>query len=85
MRRQLIILVGLFIVVGLLSFGCTRYATTQQLQELDDTQAAALAAEKTLVEKEMEKAGWEKKLAKKNAELKAKEKEKEQVERNLGK
>ncbi len=85
MRRQLTFLIGLFIVVGLLSFGCTRYATTQQLQELDDTQAAALAAEKTLKEKTKEKAEWQQKVAKKEAELDAKKKEKEQVDKNLGK
>ena len=85
MRRTLTLLVGILFIIGLLSMGCTRYAKEEQLKLLDDTEAAALAAEKTLQSKKGDKAGWEKKLAQKEKELNAKKAEKAEVEKNMGK
>ncbi|MBC8278793.1 MAG: hypothetical protein H8E46_11220 [FCB group bacterium] len=85
MRRTLTLLVGILFVIGLLNMGCTRYAKEEQLQQLDQTEAAALAAEKTLISKNAEKSGWEKKVNQKQKELDAKKAEKAEVEKNLGK
>lgn len=85
MRRTLTLLVGILFIVGLLSMGCTRYAKEDQLKLLDDTEAAALAAEKTLQDKKAEKSGWEQKVTQKQKELDAKKAEKAEVEKNLSK
>jgi len=85
MRRTLTLLVGILFIIGLLSMGCTRYAKEDQLNLLDDTEVAALAAEKTLQSKKGEKSGWEKKVNQKQKELDAKQAEKAEVEKNLGK
>ena len=85
MRKYLTMFVVLLIAAAFLSVGCTKYANKDQLKTLDDTQAAALAAEKALQDKKAERAELEKKVAQKEAELQAKKAEKAQLAKTLGK
>ncbi len=85
MRRHLTLIFGVIFIIGLLSIGCTRYAKEEQLRQLDETKAAALAAEKQLEDKKAERSQWERKVAQKEKELEAKKAEKVEVEKNLGK
>lgn len=78
--------IALFSVILALAFlltGCTRYANEEQLKTLDETVAAAESGEKTVADKEKEKAALEQKLAEKQAELKQVQAEKEQVQSRL--
>jgi len=85
MRKYYALPVVILIAVAFLSVGCTKYATKDQLKSLDDTQASALAAEKSLEDKKAERAEMEKKAAQKESELQAKKQEKEQLAKTLGK
>jgi septal ring factor EnvC (AmiA/AmiB activator) len=71
-------LVALF-VVGLLSTGCTKYASEDDLANLEEAKQAAMAAEKMVQDKESEKADLQRELAKLNEELATAESELELV------
>ena len=78
-RSVRILTVGMFcliFVVSLLLSGCTRYANEEQLNTLEETKAAALAAEEEVAAKEAEKAELEVKLVEKQEELKKVQEEK---------
>jgi septal ring factor EnvC (AmiA/AmiB activator) len=62
-------------VVGLLSTGCTKYASEDNLAQLDEAKKAAVAAENLSQDKESEKAALQRELAKLKAELKTAESE----------
>lgn len=85
MRKYFTLFLIMLLLVGFSMLGCTKYAKEEQLKQLDETEAAALAAEKKLKGKEAEKRGWENKLAQKEAERDAKKAEKDAIEENLGK
>lgn len=74
-----------FLVGSLGLTGCTKYANEDQLKVLDETQAAALAAEKKVKELEAEKANLESELQAKKAEHEKVKKEKELVKERLSK
>ena len=67
-------------MVSLLLSGCTRYANEEQLNTLEETKSAALAAEENASAKETEKAELEAKLADKQEELKAVQAEKTRLQ-----
>ncbi len=74
-----------FMLGSLTLTGCTKYANDDQLKLLNDTEAAALAAEKKIGELESEKADLERELQAKKAELDKANKEKETVKDRLSK
>jgi TolA-binding protein len=76
-------LFALFIISSFFVTGCTRYAKEEQLVQLDETEASALAAEERVAELEKEKADLEKKLAEKQDELKQVQAEKEKIQNKL--
>jgi hypothetical protein len=80
------ILVALFALILVLVFvtGCTRYAKEEQLNTLDETENAALAAEQAVADLEKEKAELQEKLAEKQEELKKVQAEKAKIEKRLG-
>ncbi len=82
-RCIVLLLFALALVSSILVTGCTRYANEEQLTTLDETNAAALSAEKKVAEKEKEKADLEAKLKAKKAELDEVMKEKEKVQSKL--
>jgi septal ring factor EnvC (AmiA/AmiB activator) len=64
--------IGLFVIVlaaSLLVTGCTRYANEEQLGTMDESEAAAIAAEENVAELEKEKAELQAKLDEKKKEL----------------
>jgi TolA-binding protein len=76
------IILGLFsilVAVSLVLSGCTRYANEEQLNQLDETEAAAVSAEENVAKLEKEKAELEAKLAEKQDELKQVQQEKEKI------
>jgi len=86
MMKPLFMVILLAFVLGTLGItGCTRYANQDQLKTLDETQAAAVSAEKQLADKKNEKATLEKDLAAKKAELEKVKAEKETVKQRLSK
>jgi len=70
-------------IASLLIGGCSRYANEEQMTTLDETEAAALAAEQKVAEKEKEKAELEAKLAEKQQELEYVKSEKAKVQSRL--
>lgn len=77
--RNFVLALLSFVLLVAFTTGCSRYANEEQLTALDETQGAALAAEKRVAELEKEKAELEAKLAEKKAELKKVEDEKSKV------
>ncbi|MBN2012539.1 hypothetical protein JW960_24640 [candidate division KSB1 bacterium] len=60
--------------------GCTRHPNEGQLQTLEETKKAALAAEDELAQKQQEKADLEKELAEKKQKLEYAKSEKAKVQ-----
>lgn len=81
------IILGLFSILvagSLVLSGCTRYANEEQLNQLDETGAAAISAEENVAKLEKEKAELEAKLAKKQDELKKAQEEKAKIKSLVG-
>jgi septal ring factor EnvC (AmiA/AmiB activator) len=75
--------VGLFSLMAassLLLSGCSRYANEDQLQQLDESEASAQAAEDEVAKLEKEKAELQAKLAEKQDELKQVQAERERIQ-----
>ncbi len=68
----------------LISMGCSSGPNEQQLRQLEETKAAAAAAEQKLSDCQSEKSSLESQLAAKQRELKAAQDEFEAVKRRLG-
>jgi uncharacterized membrane protein (DUF106 family) len=85
MRTTLVLTIIIVFIIGIFSTGCTKYAKKEDLNKLDETKAAALAAEKALTDKQKERSDWELKLQQKESELQAKQMEKEQIAKQVGK
>lgn len=77
-------LVSLILVASFLISGCSRYANEEQLTALDETEAAAVAAEEKSAELDKEKAELQAKLAEKQDELKLVQEEKEKIKASVG-
>lgn len=70
-RRMVVIsLLSLAFLGSFLLAGCARHPSPEQLSQLENTKAAALAAEKEAEAKKQERMEWEGKLQKKQQELK---------------
>jgi outer membrane murein-binding lipoprotein Lpp len=83
MRKIALMTIAIFIIIGILSAGCTKYAKKEDLQKLDGTKSATLAAEKTLLDKQKERMDWEQKLQQKESELQAKKLEKDEIAKKV--
>jgi outer membrane murein-binding lipoprotein Lpp len=59
--------------------GCTRYANEQQISTLKEAQAASVASDQTLTQKEKEKADLQAQLQAKQDELKKAQAEQEKI------
>ena len=79
-KQYLAIIAACILIVAFLATGCTRYANEQQLQQLQETEAAALSAENRVGELEQEKARLEADLAEKLEELQYVENEKKKIQ-----
>ncbi len=79
-KKSFVIIAACFLIVAFMATGCSRYANEKQLQQLDETQAAALSAEQRVAELESEKAKLEADLAEKMEELKYVENEKKKIQ-----
>jgi septal ring factor EnvC (AmiA/AmiB activator) len=64
--------------------GCTRHPNEEQLNTLEETQKAALAAEEELAQKQQEKADLENELAEKKQKIQDAKSEKEAIQNKLG-
>ena len=64
--------------------GCTKHPNEEQLNALEETKKAALAAEDELANKQQEKADFENELAEKKQKLEDAKSEKEAVKSRLG-
>jgi uncharacterized protein HemX len=82
-RVLVLVLFSLALAASFLVTGCSRYANEQQLTTLDETEAAALSAEKKVADLEKEKADLQAKLDTKKQELKKVQTEKEKVRSRL--
>jgi uncharacterized protein YlxW (UPF0749 family) len=83
-RSFVVVFFSLVLVVSLVLGGCTKYANEKQITKLDESEAAALAAEKKTADLEKEKADLQAKLAEKQAELQKVQAEKESIKAKLG-
>lgn len=83
-RRVTSVALALVFAFGLLtSVSCTKYASLEDLQNLDEARKAAVAAEKELDRVKAERSDVEKELAGKEAELVAAKQELELVKQRL--
>ena len=82
MFRRMVVLSFLMVafLVSTLLTGCARHPSPEQLSQLENTKAAALAAEKEAEAKKQERMEWEGKLQKKQQELKQAEDDLKAVE-----
>ena len=85
MRKNLSFAIVFVFLFGFVIAGCTKYAKEEHLKQLDDTKAEALAAEKMIEQKQIEKISWEDKLAQKIEERDKKLEEKNTIATRLGK
>ena len=87
MRHVMRIVAVLAVVAFLFSTfalsGCAKHPSKEQLQTLEETKKAALAAEDQLAQKQQEKADLEKQLAEKKKKLDEAKAEKEAVQKRL--
>ncbi len=85
MQRYLRILIGAFLLASFLFAGCTKYAKEEQLNRLAEAKAAVFAAEQKLEQNRAELKEWEEKVAKKQKELEAVQKQYQEVEKKYKK
>ena len=87
MRNMLkMLVVSLSVICLLATFfltGCTKHPNEEQLNTLEETKKAALAAEDQLAQKQQEKADLENELAEKKQKLEDAKQEKETVKNRL--
>jgi len=81
--RTLVVVTAAMLLVLMAFTGCTKYANEQQLQALEETKAAALAAEKALADCKSETAKLEGQLAEKKQALEDMKKEQQAVSQRL--
>jgi len=81
--RTVVVVTAVMLLVLLAFTGCTKYANEQQLQTLEETKAAATAAEKALADCKSETASLEGQLAEKKQALEDMKKEQEAVNQRL--
>ena len=81
--RTLVVVTAAMLLVLMAFTGCTKYANEQQLQALEETKAAAEAAEKALADCKGETASLEGQLAQKKQALEDMKKEQEAVSQRL--
>ena len=78
-------LVSLFLVsifaLGLI--GCTKYASQEELQQLNNLKSEVSQLEKEIKSKEQEKAKLQKEIADRDAKIKKLQEEKEKVQKRL--
>lgn len=82
-RNIAIALFALVIATSFMLTGCTKYANEEQLTSLDQSEAATLAAQEKIAEKEREKAELQKQLSELQEELRQVKAEKEKVQSKL--
>ncbi len=82
-RTGLLGLLLVFVVALVLGTGCTKYASEEDLQALEDQRNAALAAEQSLEDCEQETSRMERMKAEKEAELQEVRAEKQAVKRRM--
>lgn len=82
-RWSVLFLFSLVLVASLLISGCSRYANEEQLTTLDETEAAAVAAEQKAMDTEQKNAELKAKLAEKQEELKEAQKEQERIKAEM--
>ncbi len=83
--RKIVSWVAVCAVVSSMSLiGCTKHPNEKQLQTLEETKQAALAAEAQLEQKRQEKATLESQLAQKKAQLEKAQAEKAKIAQKLG-
>jgi septal ring factor EnvC (AmiA/AmiB activator) len=81
--RTLVVITAAMLLILMAFSGCTKYANEQQLQALEETKAAAQAAEKALTDCKSETASLEGQLAKKKQALEDMKKEQQAVSQRL--
>jgi len=85
MLRSIVVFASILCLLGtFLLSGCTKHPNEEQLNTLEETKKAALAAEEELAKKQQEKAELENELAEKEAQLKKAKSEKEAIKSKLG-
>ena len=85
MKKYFSLFLAVLLLFAFTMTGCTKYAKEEDLKNLKNAEEAALAAESQLKRKQAERAGWERKVAQKETERDAKQAEKDEIEKNLGK
>jgi len=78
-----VVVTAMFAVGILLSVGCTKYASQDDLQRLEEARRAAISSEKELDKKKTERKTVERELADIEAELKTAQNELEYVKTHL--
>jgi septal ring factor EnvC (AmiA/AmiB activator) len=81
--RTVVVVTAVMLLVLLAFTGCTKYAKEEQLQALEETKAAAQAAEKALTDCKSETASLEGQLAEKKQALEDMKTEQEAVNQRL--
>jgi hypothetical protein len=81
--KTLVVVTAAMLLVLMAFTGCTKYANEQQLQALEETKAAAQAAEKALADCKSETGNLEGQLADKKQALEDMKKEQEAVSQRL--
>ncbi len=85
LRSFVMLLTVCLFAAGVMLTGCTRHPNEKQMKALEETKAAATAAQDKVAQLEKENADLKAKLAEKQAELKKVQDEKAKVLSRLGK
>ena len=78
-----LVLVGMFSLSLMFTTGCSRHPKEEQINKMEETRSACLAAEQKLNEKQKEREAVESQLAQKKSELDGLQKEKEAIQQRL--
>ncbi|MBN1560930.1 hypothetical protein JW998_11810 [candidate division KSB1 bacterium] len=81
--RTCVVVMAAMLLILMAFTGCTKHANEQQLQALEETKAAAQAAEKALADCKSETASLEGQLAEKKQALEDMKKEQQAVSQRL--
>ena len=82
-RLSAVVVTVMFAASIFLSLGCTKYASQDDLQRLDEARKAAISAEKEVDKKKAERKNVERELADIEAELKTAQNELDYVKKHL--
>ncbi len=82
-KFKAVVLVTIVTAFFIISFGCSRHPSEEQIRAMEEARSAALAAEQKLADKRQECSNLESQLNQKKQELDAVKQEREDIKKRL--